>query len=127
MLFLFGIDITKYRLKIEGLHTQKNLKNDQNPKILDNAIFTLGGMKFNKEYYNQYKKQCKKEKKNKKSKEEEDTDIMDLSFVQMEGKCYCCGRVGHKSPHCKHKNKPREEWAIHKAKDKPSKTSNTQQ
>ena len=26
ILFLLGANITKYRLKIEGLHTQKNLK-----------------------------------------------------------------------------------------------------
>jgi len=34
----------------------------------------------------------------------------------MEGKCYCCGKPGHKSPKCPHKERPREEWAIHKVK-----------
>jgi hypothetical protein len=33
----------------------------------------------------------------------------------MEGKCYCCGKPGHKSPSCCHKSKPRDEWAINKA------------
>jgi hypothetical protein len=32
----------------------------------------------------------------------------------MKGKCYCCDKTGHQSPICSFKNKPREEWAIHK-------------
>ena len=51
MLFLLGSDMTKYRTKIDGLHNQKNLKNDQYPKTLDDAIYAIGGMKFDKEYY----------------------------------------------------------------------------
>ena len=38
-----------------------------------------------------------------------------LSFAQMEGKCYYCGKTGHKSPQSHHKNKTkREDWAINK-------------
>eukprot|EP00957_Ditylum_brightwellii_P165359 12590209-Ditylum_brightwellii.AAC.1 len=34
----------------------------------------------------------------------------------MEGRCYCCGKKGHKSPQCSKKSTtPREEWAINKA------------
>ncbi len=33
----------------------------------------------------------------------------------MEGKSYCCGKPGHKSPTCREKDKPKEEWAINKA------------
>ena len=32
----------------------------------------------------------------------------------MEGKCYCYGKAGHKSPSCPKKNKPKAEWAINK-------------
>jgi hypothetical protein len=32
----------------------------------------------------------------------------------MEGKCFCCGKPVHRFPTCHFKNKPREEWAIHK-------------
>ena len=81
MLFLLGADISKYWSKIKGLHTQKNLKNNQYPKTLDNAIFALGSMKFDKEYYNLYKKRHDKEKKDKKSKKEQDIDIVNLSFA----------------------------------------------
>jgi len=34
----------------------------------------------------------------------------------MEGKCFCCGKGGHKAPQCHHNNRPNEEWAISKAK-----------
>jgi hypothetical protein len=33
----------------------------------------------------------------------------------MEGKCYCCGKPGHKLPVCCHKGKPKDKWAINKA------------
>jgi hypothetical protein len=39
-----------------------------------------------------------------------------LLFAQLKGKCYCCGKPGHRSPECHEKNHPQEEWAIHKAK-----------
>ena len=42
---------------------------------------------------------------------------MEYIFSTIEGKCYICGKPGHKSPHCKLKTKiPKEEWAITKAK-----------
>ena len=52
-----------------------------------------------------------KEKEESKDNEEE----VNLSFAQMEGKCYCCGKAGHKSPSCRDKSKPKEEWAINRA------------
>jgi hypothetical protein len=48
-----------------------------------------------------------------------------LSFAQMEGRCYCCGRPGHKSPDCRNKDKTqRDEWAIHKAQQHAQSSSN---
>jgi hypothetical protein len=38
-----------------------------------------------------------------------------MSFAQMEGRCYCCGKGGHKSPQCRHKDRPKDEWVINKA------------
>eukprot|EP00957_Ditylum_brightwellii_P017715 1334617-Ditylum_brightwellii.AAC.1 len=34
----------------------------------------------------------------------------------MEGKCYCCGKTGHKSPQCTKKSTiARNDWAINKS------------
>ena len=52
---------------------------------------------------------------NNQSKSNETEDKPELSFAQMEGKCYCCGKKGHKSPNCRENNKPKSEWAINKA------------
>ena len=49
-------------------------------------------------------------------KEKDDDEDVSLSFAQMEGKCYCCRKAGHKSPLCRDKNKPKEQWAINKAR-----------
>ena len=54
-----------------------------------------------------------------------------LSFTQMKGRCFCCGKPGHKSPQCRQKHKiPREEWACNKtqftqAKDNESINNNS--
>ena len=43
----------------------------------------------------------------------------------MEGKCYCCGKPGHKSPDCKAKAKiPKDEWAINKSQQQHLQQSN---
>jgi hypothetical protein len=49
-------------------------------------------------------------------KDKEDDVLPTLSLAQMEGKCYCCGKPGHRSPDCRQKDKiPKEEWVINKS------------
>jgi hypothetical protein len=49
-------------------------------------------------------------------KGEEDDEVPTLSFAQMEGKCYCCGKPGHRSPDCRQKDKiPKDEWVVNKS------------
>ena len=47
--------------------------------------------------------------------ETQDDQSLALSFAQLEGNCYCCGKPGHRSPACRHKDRPKEQWAINKA------------
>jgi len=54
-------------------------------------------------------------------------ESLTLSFAQLEGKCYCCGKAGHKSLDFRHKEKiPCDEWAINKAQS-PAQAKNTEQ
>ena len=40
-----------------------------------------------------------------------------LNFANIEGRCYCCGKLGHFSPNCRLKDtKPKEEWATPESK-----------
>jgi hypothetical protein len=43
----------------------------------------------------------------------------------MEGKRYCCGKEGHKSPQYHFKDKPRSEWAINKVQQNHAQTNKT--
>ena len=60
--------------------------------------------------------QTKESKRNHQESTKKRWRITKTSFAQMEGKCYCCRKGCHKSPQCHHKNRPKEEWAINKAK-----------
>jgi hypothetical protein len=41
-------------------------------------------------------------------------ETIHLSFAQMEGLCYCCGKKGHKLPQCRQNSKPKSKWTINK-------------
>ena len=48
-----------------------------------------------------------------------ESDEASFSFVQLlKGKCYCYGSAEHMAPVCRYRNKPKHQWAIHKAQDK---------
>ena len=59
------------------------------------------------------RREKEKEKASKENNKDEQ-EALKLSFAQMEGRCYCCGKPDHKSPKCCYKNKPKSEWAINK-------------
>ena len=43
----------------------------------------------------------------------ETEEPISLTFTQIEGRCYCCEKHGHKSPQCRLKDiKPKYEWYI---------------
>ena len=113
-LYLENADRTKYGSILAGLSTQQSLGNDQYPKTITESNNVLSNHKFDVPRANVKKNQLEDKGKDRKNEEKEDEDIT-LSFAQLEGKCYCCGKAGHKSPSCRYKDKPKDEWAINKA------------
>jgi hypothetical protein len=113
-LYLENSDQDKYGSIISNLHSQKSLGNDQYPRSIVETNNVLSNHKFD---ITKVKKPDQKHQNKSKPKEEKDEEeVTPLSFAQMEGKCSCCGKPGHKSPKCRSKEKiPREEWAINKS------------
>jgi hypothetical protein len=74
---------------------QQSLKNNQYPKTKTGANNVLSNHHFDKTYNANKRHQDKISKEqNKEEKEKEETP--EMSFASIEGKCYCCGKDGHK-------------------------------
>lgn len=117
-MYLHNADHTKYGTLLKTLGTQYSLGNDQYPKTITEATAVLSNHEFDPTYKANQKKADNNKVTTGDSTKTEKTkgDEVNLSFAQMEGKCYCCGKPGHKSPQCRHKDKPKDQWAINKAK-----------
>jgi hypothetical protein len=115
-IYLENADPKKYGPVLTNLNSQKLLGNDQYPKTLIETNNVLGSHRFDANETHKKTGQGQPRREDNSSSKEPDQDkIPPLSFAQMEGKCYCCGKPGHKSPVCRHKSKPKDEWAINKA------------
>ena len=113
--YMEGADKSKYGSLLSGLQTQYSLGNNQYPRTVSDANSVLSNHKFdnpNKIKYSAMKNETINDNKVDESPE--------LSFSQMNGKCYCCGKAGHKSPDCRWNSKPKREWAINKIKNQQS-------
>ena len=134
-IYLENADQDKYGSILKNLNSQKSLGNDQYPKTIVEANNVMSNHKFdNAKSNNQQEKKKQTDRNQNKDKKEEEEEPITFSFMQMEGKCYCCGKQGHKSPDCQQKDKiPKEEWAINKLQqqynkmnsDKKSSTDNS--
>jgi hypothetical protein len=97
-LYLDNADKAKYGSIMTGLNTQQSLGNDQYPKTITESNNVLSNHRFfvtNKSVYKKPGDNDKERKQKDAGKEDEDVN---LSFAQLEGKCYCCGKAGHKFP-----------------------------
>jgi hypothetical protein len=114
-LYLENSDQAKYGSILSGLITQQSLKNDQYPKTITEANNMLSNHKFdNMKYYNKNPTNTNKNSQ-KTSKKDKEPEKIDLSFAQLEGKCYCCRKAGHMSPQYCFKDKPKAEWFVKKS------------
>ena len=71
-----------------GLITQQSLGNDQYPRTITEATSVLSSHRFD------YSTPKSKNPNNKKEKPMPQEQI-NLSFAQVEGRCYYCGKEGH--------------------------------
>ena len=125
-IFLEQSDQAKYGTLLTGLNTQHSLQNDQYPKTMSQATNVLSNHKHDNASSRRERQRKSNDNKSDSGgdKDDEKDEAMPLSFAQIEGKCYCCGKPGHKSPECRHKDKPKPEWWINKRQQhlKPQQT-----
>jgi hypothetical protein len=95
-LYLENLDQDKCGLIIGNLKSQKSLGNDQYPRTIVETNNVLSNHKF--DITKTKKSDQKHHNKSKPKEDKDDEEVTSLSFAQMEGKCYCCGKPGHKSP-----------------------------
>ena len=110
--YLAHADQTKYRSILTGLITQQSLRNDQYPKTITKANNVLSNHKFD---IARFANKTPSKNQNDQAKHEPKQEKIKLSFAQIEDKCFCCSKMGHKSPQCRFKDKPKAEWAINKS------------
>jgi hypothetical protein len=113
-IYIKNADRNKYGSVIIGLATQFSLDNNQYPKTITIANSVLSNHKFDAAYSDSLKKRREKQRDPQERATQEQEQSPELSFAQMENRCYCCGKANHKSPDCRDKDKPRSEWAINK-------------
>jgi hypothetical protein len=117
--YLENSDRSKYGSLLTGLNTQQSLGNSQYPTSITEVNNVLSNHRFDNVNTKSTDK-GKKEKEEREGKQHVTEETPELSFAQLEGKCYCCGKGGHMSNNCKHKNKPKSEWVINKMKQEES-------
>ena len=119
LLYLENANKNKYGSLLTGLSTQFSLGQDQYPKDLIGANNVLSNHKFDTAYY-EYKKKQKDKSQVQQNRpanpnRQNDDQVSELSFAQMEKRCFCCGKVGHTSDKCNKRNStPKAEWAMNK-------------
>jgi hypothetical protein len=117
--YLNNADKAKYGSILTGWNTQQSLGNDQYPKSITESNKVLSNHQFDAMPNKSSGKKSNFTDGNRTNKDKKDDntdkDEVNLSFAQLEGKCYCCGKAGHMSPSCRDMGKPKEEWAINKA------------
>ena len=92
-------DQDKYSSISKNLNEQKSLGNDQYPKTVVETNNVLRNHKLDN-YKNRNERTSKRSirnnsNKNETTKDKNEEELPKLSFAKMEGRFYCCGKLGH--------------------------------
>ena len=116
-------DQSKYGQVLKNLNYDQSLGKNDYP---ENITATTAVLSHNP-YDVKKKHEDRKKKNDNNNSNNEKEDTITLSFAQMEGRCYCCGKANHRSDKCRQRDKiPREEWAVNKAKTEDKSQSHAQ-
>ena len=127
--FMRQADRARHGSLIVELAEDKALGNERHPKMLEMAKAVLHKHKCNQACHDRKAKKNKAAAEAKKDKTNDQsspastsddataaTELTEFSFANLEGKCWCCGKAGHKSNECrKRETIPQHDWAINKA------------
>ena len=132
-IYLGNSNQNKFAGVIKTLSQQKSFRNDQFPntiveasEILSNHNYENNKIKNAQRNANKINAEINKTIEKGENHNVNQAHIPTLSFAQLEIRCYCCGKKGHKSPQCKYKNTiPKEDWAITKTKNQFIQSNNS--
>lgn len=117
LVFLGSSDKEKYALLMIGLSAQFSLKNDQYPKTITKSTYVPSNHCLDNGGKNNARLDSEgRNINNSTSQNSSPGKNLELSFAQLQGQCYCCGKPGHKFPVCR-KDKPKSEWHITQVKE----------
>jgi hypothetical protein len=110
----------KYSEVLKNLNYDQSLGKNVYPENITGTTAVLSHHTYD------VKKKPEKNERNKNDKNDKDNPVV-LSFAQLEGRCWCCGKPNHRSDKCRMRDKiPKPEWAINKMKDEKNNQSYAQ-